>query len=388
MVRILIILFASYLFISHDAFGQNLPEVDLKLKAELKNYIRNHYMTPEEYIISKFKEHDIIFVGEHGYIKHDVELIQNLIPLLYRNGVFVLGTEFARREDQYLIDSLLNSTIYDEKLARLITFQFYVHKGFQEYVDIYKAAWELNHNMPNGSRKFRIIGLNDSPDWSFVKTPEDRDKGSVMRKVWQGGGEHLWAKTILDTVFAKGEKALIYSGMHHAFTEYKQPIYFQHKFIRFEDTRMGNHVFREIGKRAITICLHHPWVNVEGYDKPRVYPVDGIIDAVMEKMEPQYQRAGFDTKGTPFGKLTGETSFYKHGYTNFTLEMFCDGYIYQKPFSKYEGVTPIKEFVNETNIDQARAQSPEPSFRTASIEDFDQDAIRTADMIKRFPGGK
>jgi hypothetical protein len=175
--------------------------------------------------------------------------------------------------------------------------------------------------------------------------------------------------------------------MHHAFTEYKQPIYSQHQFIRFEDTRMGNHVFRAIGKRAITICLHHPWVNVEGYHKPRVYPADGVIDAVMEEMEPQYQRAGFDTKGTAFGKLPGEASYYKHGYTNFTLEVFCDGYIYQKPLSKYEGVTPIKNFVNETNIEQARAQSPEAKFRAASVQDFYQDTVKTADIPKWFLKG-
>jgi hypothetical protein len=103
---------------------------------------------------------------------------------------------------------------------------------------------------------------------------------------------------------------------------------------------MGNFVYNEIGKKAITIYLHAPWPSAQGYDKPSVYPVDGIIDAVMKKITPKYRPVGFDTKGTPFGKSPGETSIYKHGYKKFTLDMFCDGYIYHIPLSEYEGVTP------------------------------------------------
>lgn len=367
---------------------QNKLAADEKLKAGLKSYIVNNYTTPESYILSKFKDHDIVFVGETHYIKHDPELIQNLIPLLYQNGVFTLGTEFARREDQPLIDSLLSSPTYDESLARLITFNQFVMWGYQEYVDIYKAAWQLNQTLPSGKRKFRIMGLNDSPDWSLIKKPEDRDNGLIMQKVWKGGGESLWAQTILDSVVAKGEKALVYSGMHHAFSEYKQPICDGAKFIRFEDQRMGNFVFRKIGKRAITIFLHGPWYNVSGYGQPIVYPADGIIDQVMGEMEPRYQRVGFDTRGTPFGKLPGETSIYKHGYANFTLETFCDGYIYQEPFSKYEGVTPIKGFVNESNLQKARMSTPDPRFRNASVEDFYNAMAETSDIQKTLPKGK
>jgi len=384
-MRTVAILLVSLFLISTCTSSQNSPVVNEKLKTELKSYIVKNYLTPENYILSKFKDHDIVFVGETHYIKHDPELIQKLIPLLYQKGVYTLGTEFGRREDQPLIDSLLSSPAYDESIARLITFNQFVLWGYKEYVDIYKAAWLLNHTLPAGKRKFRILGLNDSPDWSFVKKSEDRDNSDIMRKVWKGGGENLWAQTILDNVVAKGEKALIYSGMHHAFSEYKQPICEGEKFIRFEDQRMGNFVFQKIGKRAITIFLHGPWYNALGYDQPFVYPVDGVIDQVMGGVESRYQRVGFDTRGTPFGKLPGETSIYKHGYSNFTLEMFCDGYIYQKPFSKYEGVTPIKGFINESNLEKARLNTPNLRFRKASVEDFYKTIARTSDVQKVLP---
>jgi hypothetical protein len=307
--------------------------------------------------------------------------------------------EFARHEDQPLIDHLLNAPTYDESLARQIIFNQYVFWGYQEYVDIFKAAWELNHGLPTGARKFRILGVNCSPDWSVVQNREDLyNNPAVMRRVWRGCDEGDWARVILGEVVAKREKALVYSGIHHAFTQYRQPIYDEatHSFVRFGIVRMGNYVYQAIGKRAITIYLHGVWVSIEGYDKPMTYAADGYIDATMGELEPQFRRAGFDTRGTPFGDLPGEKSMYKYGYdqpklvwgllangiaggfipwwgqydSKFNLGMFCDGYIYQKPLRQYEGVTPIKDFVNEENLPQARLQSPDPQFRHASVEDF------------------
>lgn len=361
-----------------------LPKVDGALAQELRGYLSAHYATPEDYIVRKFRDHDVVFIGECHRIKHDPQLIQRLLPRLYRNRVFTLCTEFARREDQALVDRLLTGPSYDEALAREITFRKLVSWGYQEYVDIYRAAWKLNHTLPAGARPFRILALNDSPDWSVIKRPEDWENPDVRRKVWRGGGEQLWAKVILDEVVAKGEKALVYSGMHHAFTEYEQPIVdgTTHQFVRFETERMGNFVFRAIGKRAITIALHAPWNSAQGYDGSLVYPVDGVIDAVMRTVDPAHRRVGFDTHGTPFGRLPATTAVYRHGYSHFTLEQFCDGYVYQEPFSDYRGVTPIQDFINATNLERARQQSPNPRLRAATADRFNRGIAQDADVLR------
>jgi len=384
------------------------PQVDAGVKEQLKAYVRSHHKSPEDYVLSKFKDHDVVFLGESHRFKHDPELVQRLIPLLYQSGIFSLATEFARREDQPLIERLLSAPAYDESLARQITFNQYVFWGYQEYVDVFKAAWRLNHGLPKDARKFRILGVNCSPDWSFIQKEADRGDWRVMRKVWRGCDEGDWARVILGEVVAKREKALVYSGMHHAFTQYRQPIYNEatRSFVRFGDVRMGNHVYQAIGKRVITICLHGVWVSSEGYEKPMTYAADGYIDAAMGELEPQFRRAGFDTRGTPFGDLPGEKSIYKYGYdeskliwgllgngiaggfipwwvrnnSKFDLGMFCDGYIYQKPLREYEGVTPIRDFVNERNLPLARLQSPDPQFRHASAEDFDREIARSTDV--------
>jgi carboxyl-terminal processing protease len=360
------------------------PSLDPKTISNLVDYIKSHYESPEDYVLSKFKDHDIVFLGEFHRIKHDPELVLRLIPLLHDAGVNYLGYESSRRVDQPLIDSLLNAPNYDEQLALLIAFKEDVHWGYQEYVDIFKAAWKFNHTLPPGSRRFRILGLNNSPDWSVIKTTEDRDKGEVMRKVWHGETEEDWAKVLFDVVISQNEKALVYCGSHHAFTEYRQPIVINGKFIRFGDIRVGNAVFQKIGKRACTIKLHAPWISAEGYDQPPVLAADGYIDAVLNNLESKYQRVGFDLAGTSFGSLPGETSIYKFGYKHFTLDTIYDGYVCQGPLSSYRGVTAIKDFVNEINLAEARAQSPNPHMRNATASDFYDGAVQDADIPKRF----
>jgi hypothetical protein len=104
----------------------------------------------------------------------------------------------------------------------------------------------------------------------------------------------------------------------------------------------------------------------------------------MAAVDPRCRRAGFDIRGTPFGQLRDSISIYCRGYTNFTLAQFCDGYIFEKPLSEYEGVTPIPDFVNEKNLEQARAQSPNPRLRQAPMEMFNRGVADDADIPRRF----
>jgi hypothetical protein len=93
---------------------------------------------------------------------------------------------------------------------------------------------------------------------------------------------------------------------------------------------------------------------------------------------------GFDLKDTPFGKLPGESSIYKFGYDHFTLETIYDGYICQGPISRYVGVTPIKDFINEQNLEEARRRSPNPYFRNVTVDDFNNGIARDAGIPVRF----
>jgi hypothetical protein len=352
------------------------------LQATLATWLSSNGRTPEAYVTSLFRDHDVVFLGEQHRVKHDALLVQNLVPPLYQAGVHVLAIEFARREDQPLVDSLLGRKKWDEALAREIVFRHFVFWGYREYVDLFKSAWTLNQRLAKGAPQFRILGINDSPDWSIVKTEADRESPEIMKRVWRGGGENLWAAVILDAA-RSGEKVLVYCGIHHAFTQYRQPVVVDGKFLHFDRAlRAGNHVFNAIGKRAITVYLHAPWNGYDGYDSAMRHPADGIIDSLMEGIGPH--PVGFDLIRGPLGELQVKDAVYRHGYDDFRLKTFCDGWIYTKPISSYEGVTPIPRWINDDNLERARLQSPNPAFRTASVQRFNGAIARDADIPSRW----
>lgn len=358
------------------------PPIDPALQSKLAAWLEAEGEPPENYAVGLFSDHDVVFLGEQHRVKQDVLLVQSLIEPLYEAGVRVLATEFGRREDQAKIDSLLVAPEWDEDLAREIVFRQFVWWGYREYVDIYRSAWTLNQGLPDGARPFRILGLNNSPDWSLVTAEADRNDSAVMRQVWGGASEEDWADVILAAVNS-GEKVLVYSGIHHAFTEYRQPIVIDGEFRRFDSSlRCGNHVFAALGKRAVTVFLHAPWHGQGGYGSRVRHPAGGVIDALMLAEGPR--PVGFDLVDGPFGEIRVEDAVYRHGYEDFKLADFCDGWIYTRPISECEGVTPIPGWVNESNLEFARAQSPNPRFREASLEEFNEGIARDAQMHRRW----
>jgi len=310
-----------------------------------------------------------------------------LIPLLYQAGVHTLATEFARRVDQSDIDRLLAAPTYDEGLARSIVFRHNPVWGYQEYIDVFKAAWTLNHSLPKGSPRFRILGLMNSPDWSLVENDRDRQDGRIMERVWHGETEKDWSAALLKEVVSRGGKALVHCGAHHSFTRYRQPVVRDGQFIRFGDVRMGNYLDEAIGDRAFSVCLHRPWPSAKGYAAPPVLPADGYIDAAMCGLAKGERRVGFDVTGSPFAALPGELSVYKFGYEHFTLGAICDGYIYDRSFEEFEEVTPIRGFVDEGNLASARVLSDEPSMRHATPKAFADETVAEADLRAQLPKG-
>lgn len=308
----------------------------------LKAYLENNWKSPENYIIDKFDNYDYVFVGEYHRIKHDVELIKDLIPKLYEKGIYNLGFEFGNYQYQHLSDSLLNLTHFDRKLARKILFQSFPSWNYKEYIDIYQAAWEVNHlALAENKNKFRIIML--SADYDPCK------EGGAWKDV---DPDVFMGNVVLDEIVAKNEKALIYSGIHHAFTKYKFPIYDEQiDSLEGYGIRMGNIVYEKVKDKSFTIYLHAAWPSAEDFDKT-VMPVEGIIDSLMKQYD--NKRVGFDVIKSPFGKLTSSNSYYKYGQSNFSLDKFCDGYIYQKELKDYQSMTSEEDFFTENNLQELK----------------------------------
>ncbi len=114
-----------------------------------------------------------------------------------------------------------------------------------------------------------------------------------MKKVFfEGDSDEFMAKTIIKEFIEKGQKALIYSGIHHALARYKQPIIDKGKFVRYVEERMGNIIYNRLGERVFTIFLHAPWSD-KNYQN-EIYPVDGVIDALL--FDSQLRPVGFQRR--------------------------------------------------------------------------------------------
>lgn len=77
-----------------------------------------------------------------------------MIPKLYANGIYMLGMEFGAYEDQKQLDSLINAPRYNENLARQLMFNYNTRWAIVEYMNLYKAAWEWNHSLPEQAKSF------------------------------------------------------------------------------------------------------------------------------------------------------------------------------------------------------------------------------------------
>jgi len=308
-------------------------------------YLKKHGESPKDYVISKFKDYDYVFLGEYHRIKQDVDFVSSLIPELYKNGVKNLAYEFYEYQNQAILDSVLTAKEWDEtRLYHSISSGFAIYWGYVEYLDLLKKTWEFNQTLEPNQPKFRIVLLTANWDPCKGNNPfgEGVDPDEFMANVFE------------KEVISKQEKALTFCGKHHAFTSYQQPVYDfeQGKLFRLNNERMGNIIHQKYPERTFNIVLHAPWISDKGWDEQPVKPANGVIDSVMAKSG--NIPMAFDVKNTVMGKLRADDTYYAFGYEDFKLEDFCDGYIFLAPYKKMIFVSPEPNFYDEFNLNRLR----------------------------------
>ena len=304
-----------------------LPELVQGKEEALRSFLYKRALPPVDYIASKFQDHDLVLIGEEHKIRWQVELVQEAIPAVYAKGVRNLVIEFLASRDQGDIDGLLRSRDhYDSALAMELFYRCDAGWPFKEYIDILKVVWNFNKGLPKGAPPIRVLGCFNLEH-----------------------NEKAWAKIVLDQVIAKGEKALVYCGIRHAFTR------FERLFRRYDgkidriDERFGQYLFRALGNRVFTICLHS---SRSTGDSP-AYSADGVIDAFLHKIPPGKRSFGVDLVGTPFGALVETTGPRAFGRKSVRLDEIWDGYICHGILPDYKSVTLVRGWLNKKNFDDA-----------------------------------
>ncbi len=367
-----------------------LPSQDEKRLASLVAFATSAWAGPVDAVIRSFDAHDVVFLGEFYKIREQVSLVKDLVPALRAAGVRNLGIEYALAESQADIDALLAAPAWNEAEARRITFAWVVTWGFQEYLDIYKAAWEENRKLAPGERPFRIVALGVRQNWEYLTTQADLQKTEVLQKVLANGVPDAFMADVIKREFLdRGEKALVYCSLQHAFTRYRSLAYEKNMRDRgFGETRRaGNILYDRFGGRVATLALHAPWPDSTA-QTGLAWPVDGLIDAMLAALPAGRQAGGWQTSGTVLGALPISTGEYASGHPGLTLYGLCDGYIATGPLTSLHAATAIVDFVPADAADYAVKNFPGPKparLDTATINTaIVEEAQALEQTLRRF----
>jgi uncharacterized RDD family membrane protein YckC len=206
--------------------------------AVCKEYLREHAQSPQDYVISKFTEHDVVIIGEGHQVRENCEFISSLMNGLYHQaGVCCFAMEMIKYKNTDLANELVTAKEYDEEKAKQI-FRDYIWPswGYKEYMDQLKAIWKVNRALPPGAEKLKVVGLDkDIPGWDlYLESPR-----SILAWLMCIGRDDYMARVLRREVFNKRSKALVQVGAHHDFTRYRQPLALNNRLVLLRPARLG-----------------------------------------------------------------------------------------------------------------------------------------------------
>jgi len=356
----------------------------------LVGHLRQHGRPPDEYILSKLRSNKVVFLGEMHCIRHDVLLVNELIPKLGEIGVYDLGSEFYCVEDQSAMDELLTGRTFSETRAReLLRHGTGGTWPFREYLDLLRTAWEYNQQRPSDRPPLRIIGLIPRIDYEKLNEGTDDERAAERSK--SDDYDRIMADALQREVLLRGRRALVHCGINHAHTRYVTRRVENGRVLESTRMRCGNLLHAAYPDSVITIFLHAPWYTFDDDRAVFYLPFRGAIDQAFSGYGTP---VGFDIPGSPFADLAHPGAHYATGYPDFSAATIFDGYIIVKEIDAYEGVTIIDDWVDSpATFDNSREQLPNRRWAAAleSPEEYLQGVGRDteldriyADAIKRW----
>jgi|GEM_PF-76302 enterochelin esterase-like enzyme len=374
-------LFCSISMILSNVYAQRTAHYEKEV-----SYLNQYGKTPTDYILGKFSTYDVVLLGEDHAIKEDLDFIIDLIPSLYKAGVYNLGMEFGASEMQSKLDSLLNAKIYDEESARDMMYFYNVGWAYKEYTDIYWSVWKFNKSLPVNAKKFKILNLSYQYNWSAYKSA--RTLENMSKIFYKGPVDKFRAYLVEKEILEKHEKALLFVGNVHAFTKFKMAILNMNSdnFCDYDDGFLGNRLYKKYPDKIFNILLHCALFNKPDQKTTVVSPAMGAVETIMTMLK--NKPLGFDLINTPLQNLP-DNSTYSLGYKNLTIGQLFDGYIFLKPFSQMNGCTIDTLFFKNKSWNEIKQQMPDPNWFVAKnmdeywrrIKEFVDIRLRYKDVI-------
>ena len=350
------------------------------------DFLAKNAQSPTDYVIEKFKAHDLVMLGESHQIQEDCDFIASLIePLYHGAGVRYLGMEIVKEKRNRELEHLLTAPAYDSARVTAIFREDYFYWGFQEYLDILRAVWAFNQTLVKGEAPFRIVGFQ--PDIDVYRT----DCGTLLQKLPEFPRllkiEDLYAAPLED-LLDKHEKVLVQVGVHHSFLKYRAPKVINGKMLgEFTRERMGHILYSKYGDRVFQIALHPKQEGTERYMEAPTTPVAVLLERLYD--EHGGVPMGFDIVNSPLAMLRdtsgGYFAFQKHA----TLSDIAQGYIMHQKHQNLHCVKWVQNFVNASNLGELRTYATQRGLiRDGECETPEELNAKFSELLRtgiRFP---
>ena len=175
---------------------------------------------PFRFVADKFDTHSIVFLGELHKREQDLHFFGELIGYLYREKhLRIIGWEFGSAIDQKDADSVVNAPTFDRRKAIGILRNNLFDWCYEEYLKIFKEIWKINRETPNDGDKIRFLQLNNP----YVPRKLFSRVDSIRRQDLKSTFDNFFPGIVENEVIKKGQKILIYCGLHHSLTKFHTP---------------------------------------------------------------------------------------------------------------------------------------------------------------------
>lgn len=327
-------------------------------EARLLSHVKQNGKDPVGYVVEKFKTHDIVILGESHGSRDILEFLAELIPSAYRRGgVRCLATEFMRSRNDQRASKIVTAATYDHAAVMALYRDFGWVWGYKEYMDVFKAVWELNRSLPAGAEKFRIVGLDVEQD-PIDTLPGSKNRHEVVEALRQR--DNSMAKTFIREIGKTGIKVLVHTGLHHSFTRYRQPAVRSGKLVGLADPRLGCLLAKAYGEKVFQIRLHQ-WDyaadDTRGMGRPRQV-LGGLVERLMAANG--NRPVAFDVEASPFEKLRDRKSYYFAFQPKVVFADLNQGYVFHTPVKQSRRCRWAVGFIDQSNYEKARKMA---SFR-------------------------
>ncbi|MFP4205164.1 MAG: hypothetical protein ACLFRR_04395 [Spirochaetaceae bacterium] len=347
--------------IANRLFSRRRPPVPRETVDAAIAVVEEHGRKPEELVLDLLSRRKVVFLAEFPQIAEHPAFLAGLIPHLPDHGVYTVGVDFARSEEQDLIDRVLRAPDYDEEAVHRILFHRLPSWGYEEYAEVFRAAWQANRRRPEKER-VRIIGLDARRNRRPLQLPEEeRPQGAELGRLVFPDGEpdrHM-ADRALAALRETGGPLLLYAGARHALAKLHDLAYVERMAdLGFQDAeRAGNLLEAELGEDITTVYLHGPWPH-EGSRNGLTFAADGLIDALLDELPEDRRRVGFPVAGTPLADYPVERTDMAYGHGAVSFAEIADAYLVPAPTSSLTAATPIPEFITDEILEEARTNFP------------------------------